>query len=267
MHNSTQVEIGKTVDCVYSLIKQRQLDIEFRKKHNDEIQKYKNELMLTGKRLELLQRENTQIKRQLGKCENDLLDMKQKIKANISDKKNSREDYKQLISKMEQKVIQVLHDIRKKENEFTKIQELYRKKTKDNFHYKNNFDTINRISNEGIESMYQHLNNEETAFRQLALMLREGYENTQRNIMDENAQLRECLRVLQEELASIINHIIENIKEKFPDKEVNCIESIYIKPIIFKTSVSSILNDVYQIIHENVCRIKDAVEFVITLSN
>eukprot|EP00826_Nyctotherus_ovalis_P050926 TRINITY_DN6312_c0_g1_i2.p1 TRINITY_DN6312_c0_g1~~TRINITY_DN6312_c0_g1_i2.p1 ORF type:complete len:354 (-),score=102.02 TRINITY_DN6312_c0_g1_i2:62-1123(-) len=265
--NLTQSELKKTIDCAHSLVKQRQTDIEFRKKHEAEVLKYKNELMIVEKKLELAQRDNVQLKRQLGKAENELLEMKQRVKENLTNRKSSKEDYRQLVNKMEQKVTQITHEMRKKENSLAKIQELYRSKVKDAAPYRNGFDVVSRVASESMDLLYSHAKDcEELAVHNFAVMLREGYERTQGKLVEENSQLKECLKLLQDEIASILSELVKKVRTKLPENETKCLEAIHIKPIIFKTSVATMLSDIYQIVRENICRIRDAVETVINLA-
>jgi len=230
------------------------------------VQKYKNELMIINKKYELLQRDHQQLKRALGKMENDLEGMKHKVKTHTTDHKSSKEDYKQSLNKMKQKVAQISHEMRKSGADFSKLQELYRKNAKDNLPYKNGFDTTSKISSEGTEILYKHL---ETcnipSIHELTFMLKEGYERTQKQLIEENQQLKECLKLLQDEITSSLNQAVEKLKEKLPKEDIKNLESIYLKPMIFQTSITGILNDVYQIIRENIYRIQFTLLNIISL--
>jgi len=266
LYNPTLTDIKITIDSMYSLMRQRQVDTDFRKKLENEIQKYKNELMIIEKKLELSQRECTQLKKQLGQVENQLQDVKQKMKENLTSKKNNKEDHRQAINKMEQKVTQISHEARKKENNYIKLQELYRSKIKDTTLYKNNFDIASKVSNESINELYMHSKEcKEFAVHNLALMLKEGYERTQEKLMTENSQLKECLKLLQDEVTSILSELVEKMRGRLTESETKGLEAIQIKPIIFQTQIGSVLGDIYQIVRENICRIKDAIETLINL--
>ena len=252
------------------MIRQRQIDIEARKNHADTLQKYKNEIMIISKKLELSQRESEHIKKALGKAENDLLAMREKMKVSVTGQKNDKEDYRQTLLKMEQKVAQVSHELRKKEANFTKVQEQYRKTTKDSLPYKNGFDITYKVSAEGLEPLYKHIAScNSPPVHQFALLLKAGYEETQRRLVEENSRLKDCMKYLQDELVGMLNKSIERVKATLVGKEqsTKCLEPIHVKPIVFQMSVGHVLNDIYQIFRENICRIKDALDILITLSN
>eukprot|EP00826_Nyctotherus_ovalis_P043430 TRINITY_DN4573_c0_g2_i1.p1 TRINITY_DN4573_c0_g2~~TRINITY_DN4573_c0_g2_i1.p1 ORF type:complete len:348 (-),score=71.67 TRINITY_DN4573_c0_g2_i1:103-1146(-) len=262
--SATQEDVKQTVDCVYSLVRQRQIDIEFRKKNELVAQRYKNELMIINKKYELLQRDYEQLKRVLGKTENDLTKAKQQVKAHANDHKASKEDYKQSLNKLEQKVAQISYEMRKNGTNFSKLQEQYRKNVKESLQYRNNFDATSKVASEGIEVVYKHLEVcESPSVHGLALMLRDGYERTQQNLLVENQKIKECLKLIQDELANALKQVVGRLREKLPEIEVKDLDPIYLKPIVFQSSITAILNDVYQIARENAARMQSALETII----
>ncbi len=236
------------------------------------MQKYKNELMIVQKKLELSSRENERLRRQLGKQENAVTDLKEKMKVAAVGVKSEKDDSRQALTKMEQKVAQTAHEARKKEAQFARIQEQYRKAMKESVPYKNGFDILSKLGSDGLEGAYKHV---ETcgmpAAHQLVIMLKAGYEATQQRLVEENGRLKDCINMLQSEMAEMLNSVIASFKGKLTDKEhmneVKCLEPIHIKPIVFQMSLGQIVNDIYQILRENLCRLKDALETLLTLSH
>jgi len=268
LNSTAQREIKKTVDCVYSLVRQRQVDVEFRKKHDDTMQRYKNEMMVATKKYELLKRENGQLKRELGKNELELNNIKDQLKASTIEIKNTKEECQQALNKMEQKVTQMVHEVRKNSISLTKMQDLYKKNNKSYLPYKNSIEITNRLSNEEYETMYKHIKRcDNTSIHNLGNLMKEGYDRSHTKLIEENTKLKECLKIVNSETLTMLNQLIEKLRTKFTEKEMRCIESISIKPMIFEVTAPGILNDLCILMKENISRIKDAHDIVINLSS
>lgn len=260
-------EVKKTVDCVYSLVRQRQADVEFRKKHEDIMQKYKNEMMVVAKKYELLKRENGQLKRELGKAELEVTNVKEQLKAYAIENKNTKDECQQAVSRMEQKVTQMVHEMRKNSMSLNKLQELYRKNTKDYLPYRNSMEISNALSSDNFKSMYKHLERcDNASMHSLGLLVKDGYEKSHTKLIEENAKLKECLKLVNSETGTMLNELLGKLRGKFTEKEMRCIESISLKPVLFEMTAPGLLGDVSTIMKENITRIRDAHDIVINLS-
>lgn len=170
--------------------------------------------------------------------------MKDKIKKTSQGEKSSKEDFKQAIIKMEQKVAQISHEMRKKESQNVKIQEQYRKTTKENVNYKNSIEIVAKMPNEVFlaqpKSYPQSSGNSELCF-----MLKAGYEECQKKLVEENARLKESLELLHKEMTCMLNAVIEAIKKALNEKknssEMKCLEPIQLKPIIFQMPLNNVI--------------------------
>ena len=267
LYNSSLKEVKKTVDCVYSLVRQRQVDVEFRKKHDDIVQRYKNDLMIIVKKCELAKRENAQLKRELGKNELIINELKEKLNNHTADTKSSKDDYQQAINKMEQKITQMVHEMRKNSINFTKMQDLYRKNIKDCYPYRNSIEITTRVESNGIGLIYKHINTcEAPGIHNFGDLVKEGYNKSQNLIINENIKLKDSLKLIHNEIEKMLSQLLEKLKPKFSDKEIRCLEPIQLKPIIFEESCSKNTQDIYIIVKENNTRIKDVHDIVLTLS-
>ncbi len=262
LHSLEPVELKKTVDCVYTLVRQCQIGFDQKRKHCEMIQKYKNELASAQKKLELTLREKEKLQRELGKMENSISTLKEQAKKTATGEKSNKEDFKQTMLKMEQKMAQVVHEMRKKETSLGKIQEQYRKATKDPFVYRNTIDLTSKLDSEGFSLGKE----KSTAGSDLCYMLKTGYEECQKRLVDENSRLKECLELTQRELAGMLNRVVAQLKKMWQDRreDEKCIEPIQLKPIVFQMPLGALVNDIYQVFRENICRIKDCLEVILT---
>ena len=227
------------------------------------MQKCKNELALVQKKFELVSRDKEKLQKELGKMENALLNMKEQAKRTATGEKTNKEDFKQTMLKMEQKMAQVVHEMRKKETTLGKMQEQYRKATKENVCYKNNVDLTARLDSEGF--CCTPLKEKSMAGADLCYMLKSGYEECQKRLVEENARMKECLELTHKEIVNMLNRVVGSLKKMWIDRnDTKCIEAIQLKPIVFQMPLGGLVNDIYQIFRENICRMKDCLEVILT---
>lgn len=260
LYSKEQEEIEKTVACIYILIRQRQLDLDFRHKHNEivrkqkiiinKIQKLKNELMIIQKKYDLSQHDKEKLQKELGKMENNILTLKEQLQKHTEVKKNEKTDFKQITLKMEQRFAQLSHDMRKKDALATKLQEQIRKVTKEStLGYKNDYELSAKleaaagVSGSGAEIIGKGIETSE-GYKELAGMLKDGYESCQKKLLSECSRLKECLELLQKEMEGILNSAIASLKGKVSGQEeryeLKCLEPIQIKPIVFQMPMEGV---------------------------
>jgi len=223
--------------------------------------------MIINKKYELLQTEHEKTRKSLGKAENELIATRDKIKQNAVGKKSDKEDYRQTIIKMEQKLAQISHELRKKDAVLVKLQGKVSKDLMSNVIYKNSYEYTAKLNNLN-ENIYEHFTNTECKnfpIHQLSLMLKGGYEENQHHLLDENSRLKECIRYLQDELVNILNEVIKTALGKAPKLSEKILGPINIKPIVFNLPMGGIINDVYGILRENICRIRDSLNIILTI--
>ena len=196
--------------------------------------------MIVQKKLELTTRDREKLQKDLGRMENTLTGMKDQIKKTSTGEKSNKCDFKQTMIKMEQKIAQATHEIRKKETLFVKMQEQYRKATKESVIYRNGIE----ISAEGCETLQRITSGE--GEEDLAYMLKTGYEECQKRLVEENGRLKECLELTQKEMTSMLNSVITALKKVLCEKkdcsEMKCVEPIQLKPIVFQMPLGHVLD-------------------------
>jgi len=217
--------------------------------------------MVIQKKLELTIREKEKLQKELGKMENSLQNLQEKVKISTNGVKTNKDDFKQTVQKMEQKVAQAMHEIRKKETNMGKMQEQYRKATKDTLLYKNTIDMTSRLNSEGINFTKE----KSCGSNDLLFMLKNGYEESQRKLIEENSRLKECLELTHKEIVNMLNKAIQMLKNIWSEKKSEkCIEPIQLKPIVFQMPLGTLISDIYQIFRENIGRMKDCLDAIIS---
>ncbi len=190
-------------------------------------------------------REKEKLQRELGLAENKLAELKDQMQRTTKGQKNNKEDFKQSMVKLEQKVAQVGHELRKKESQFAKVQEQYRKATKECVLYKNSIDITSKLGSEGyMPGVRATSSATPTAAAELAYMLKTGYDDCQKRLVDENSRLKECLELLQKELAGVLNSAVQtftmSVGRQEDRKEMKCLEPVQLKPIVFQMPLGNV---------------------------
>lgn len=224
--------------------------------------KYKNELTSVQKKLDLSIRDRTKLEKELGKMENSMITMKEQVKKSTNGEKSNKGDFKQTVFRIEQKMAQVIHEMRKKESMLTKMQEQYRKVTKENLLYKNCIDICAKVDLANTDFFKETMPEED-----LCYMLKNGYEESQKRLVDENSRLKECLELTHKEVANMLNGVVNTLKQIWKEgkgKEIAELEPIQLKPIVFQMPLRDLVNDVYQIFRENIYRMKDCLDAILS---
>ena len=116
-------EIHLTICSVQSMLKQRQQDLDFRRKIQEKIMRVENDKSSLQQKIQLLTREKISLNQELGKFQNQISTLKQQIQASTEKLKAHKEESKQSSIKVDQKIVQLIHEAKKKERNFLKLQE------------------------------------------------------------------------------------------------------------------------------------------------
>ena len=116
-------EINKTIKVVYELLQQRQRDLEFRSEIIDKIAKLESDKNTIGQNVVRLKAEMETIKKENGVLQNTNKALERKFKTDREKICFEKEEVAKQLSKLSFKETQMLHEIRKKENEANKYKE------------------------------------------------------------------------------------------------------------------------------------------------
>jgi len=116
-------EINKTIKVVYELLQQRQRDLEFRSEIIDKIAKLESDKNTISQNVSRLKSELEGVKKENGVFQNTNKTLEKKFKAEKEKLVYEKEEINKQLSKLSFKETQMLHEIRKKENETNKYKE------------------------------------------------------------------------------------------------------------------------------------------------
>ncbi|GBG82258.1 hypothetical protein CBR_g34541 [Chara braunii] len=195
--------VAKTCNCLYALLQQRQRDIGFRDSMNEQRQR----LMSATSRLEA---KVERLETQLSSKDRELTTMtleKQKMAAahrvQVEKLQAERDEFQRMSIGMQQLRVQQAHEIRKKEKEYTKLQErlnqVVMEKKKES---KAGMDIVNMLQKEGRQRGTWSGKKADSDFYK---MIVDSYEAKKQELLVENADLRASLRSLQADMRELLN--------------------------------------------------------------
>ncbi|KAK1322645.1 hypothetical protein QJS10_CPA02g01487 [Acorus calamus] len=175
------VSIARTCNCIYSLLQQRQRDIDFRESSNEQRQRSLSDISRLEAKVERLEGQLAVKDRELATLTRNGAKAKAGFKAQIEKLQQERDEFQRMVIGNQQVRTQQIHEMKKKEKEYIKLQErlnqvLVEKK---------------KESRSGMEIMN--------------LLQVDAYELKKQELMAENADLRALLRSMQMDMRGFLN--------------------------------------------------------------
>ena len=116
-------EINKTIKVIYELLQQRQRDLEFRSEMIDKIAKVESDKNTISQNVVRLKSELEGLKKENGILQNNNKTLEKKFKTDKEKMVFEKEEISKQLSKLSFKETQMMHEIRKKDNETNKYKE------------------------------------------------------------------------------------------------------------------------------------------------
>ena len=249
LFNPDSSEIKKTIDCIYSLLQQRQKDLNFRSVISERVQKLESEKSMYQQRIETLAEEKNQSFSELGKAQNKLNQELTKFKKEKEKIVSERDDLRKEITKLVGKESKLCHEMKKKETASEKLKEQLRKALGDkDLLLQNNIDLVKPFHLNGPKLVTQ------SAEEEFTQMIVRGYDDSQNSLLNENQELRSALETIQKELHVLMEERKEDIirnKQRIPN-----IDLIHVHPQIFHAPFVSVSEDLIETFVENIQRFK-----------
>ena len=242
-------EVKKTIDCLYSLLSQRQKDLNFRSQIQDRLQKLESEKNMYQQKIELLTEDKNSSISELGKAQNKLVQENSKWKKEREKVISERDDLKKEITKFMSKESKFLHEIKKKEAAVEKLKEQLRKALGDkDLVYLNHIDLVEPFHNKKPKTG----SSPDEEFKNF---ITEGYDDNQSLLMNEIQELRSALETIQKEIHLMMDErkevLISNMK-KVPHGKM-----IKLNSQIFQIPFQSVSEDIIETFIENIRRFKE----------
>ncbi|OMJ74309.1 hypothetical protein SteCoe_26796 [Stentor coeruleus] len=249
LFNNDLKEIKKSIDCIYSLLQQRQKDLNFRSQVQDIIAKLESEKTMYKHKIEQLNEDKSFSNSEAGKAQNKLTQELAKFKKEKEKITSENNDLRKEITKMVSKETKLYHEIKKKDTVFEKNKEQLRKALGDkDLLYQNHIDLVQPLHASGPKLIANK------AEEEFSYLITKGYDDNQNYLLNENQELRSALETIQKELHLLIEERKEQIlqnKSRIPN-----ISLIQINSQIFSAPFQSVSEDLIDTFIENIKRFK-----------
>ncbi|XP_058113743.1 uncharacterized protein LOC131256735 isoform X2 [Magnolia sinica] len=200
---SDPVSIARTCNCIYSLLQQRQRDIEFRESSNEQRQRLLSDISRLEAKVERLEAQLAAKDRELATITRTEAKAAAAFKAQIEKLQQERDEFQRMVIGNQQVRTQQIHEMKKKEKEYIKLQErlnqVLMEKKKES---KSGMEIMNLLQKEGRQ---RGTWNGKKADNDFYKMIADAYEVKKQELMAENADLRALLRSMQMDMREFLN--------------------------------------------------------------
>ncbi|KAH8957282.1 hypothetical protein BDL97_07G085100 [Sphagnum fallax] len=203
LYSSEPASIVRTCNCIYSMIQQRQRDIEYRETANDTRQRLMSDMSRLEAKVERLTDQLASKERELQALTSKEQKAAAANRAQLARLQHEKDEFQRMVISTQQVRIQQMHELKKKEKDFVKLQErlnqvlLERKKE-----VKNSMDILSSLQKEG-KQRGTLLNKK--ADGDFCKMIVDAYEAQKQELITENTDLRNMLRSMQGDMRDCLN--------------------------------------------------------------
>ncbi|EFJ06947.1 hypothetical protein SELMODRAFT_186488 [Selaginella moellendorffii] len=212
LFSSDPNSIAQTCNCIYDVLQQRQRDIEFREGANDQRQRLMSDMSRLEAKVERLETQLSTKERELVAVMSREQKAAAAAKAQIDKLQQERDEFQRMLIGSQQIRTQQLHELKKKEKEYLKLQErlnqVLMEKKKET---KAGMEIMNLLQKEGRQ---RGTWNGRKADGDFYKMIVDAYEAKKLELMTENSELRSLLRSMQSDMRDFLN---------MPHKPVNVV--------------------------------------------
>ncbi|KAJ0091496.1 hypothetical protein Patl1_14262 [Pistacia atlantica] len=205
LFNNDPVSIARTCNCIYSLLQQRQRDIEFRESANEQRQRLLSDISRLEAKVERLEAQIQAKDREIATITRTEAKATAAFKAQIEKLHQERDEFQRmvignqsycdLIMLQKQVRTQQIHEMKKKEKEYIKLQErlnqVLMEKKKES---RSGMEIMNLLQKEGRQ---RGTWNGKKADNDFYKKIVDAYEAKNQELMAENTDLRALLRSMQ----------------------------------------------------------------------
>ncbi|KAI3902600.1 hypothetical protein MKW92_003181 [Papaver armeniacum] len=197
------ISIARTCNCMYSLLQQRQRDIDFRESTNEQRQRLLSDMSRLEAKVERLEAQVAVKDRELATLTRKEAKAAATFKAQIDKLQQERDEFQRMVIGNQQVRTQQIHETKKKEKEYIKLQErlnqVLMEKKKES---KSGMEIMNLLQKEGRQRGTWNGKKADSDFYK---MIVDAYEVKKKELMAENADLRALLRSMQMDMREFLN--------------------------------------------------------------
>uniref|UniRef100_M4FBT7 Afadin/alpha-actinin-binding protein n=1 Tax=Brassica campestris TaxID=3711 RepID=M4FBT7_BRACM len=197
------VSIARTCNCIYALIQQRQRDVEFRESTNDQRLRLLSDMARLEAKVERLENQLQSKERELGSVTRTEAKNTAALKAQNEKLQKERDEFQRMVIANQQVKTQQLHETKKKEKEYIKLQErlnqVLMEKKKET---RSGMEIMNLLQKEGRQrGTWTGKKTDSDFYKKIV----DAYEAKNQELMAENTDLRALLRSTQGDMRSFLN--------------------------------------------------------------
>ncbi|KAK7834622.1 afadin- and alpha-actinin-binding protein [Quercus suber] len=197
------VSIARTCNCMYSLLQQRQRDVEFRDSANEQRQRLLSDISRLEAKVERLEAQIQAKDREIATITRTEAKATAAFKAQIEKLQQERDEFQRMVIGNQQVRTQQIHEMKKKEKEYIKLQErlnqVLMEKKKES---RSGMEIMNLLQKEGRQ---RGTWNGKKADNDFYKKIVDAYEAKNQELMAENTDLRALLRSMQVDMRDFIN--------------------------------------------------------------
>ncbi|XVF34209.1 hypothetical protein REPUB_Repub18cG0039100 [Reevesia pubescens] len=197
------ISIARTCNCIYSLLQQRQRDIEFRESANEQRQRLLSDISRLEAKVERLDAQLQAKDREIATITRTEAKSTAAFKAQIEKLQQERDEFQRMVIGNQQVRTQQIHEMKKKEKEYIKLQErlnqVLMEKKKES---RSGMEIMNLLQKEGRQ---RGTWNGKKADNDFYKKIVDAYEAKNQELMAENADLRALLRSMQVDMRDFCN--------------------------------------------------------------
>ncbi|GMH03987.1 hypothetical protein Nepgr_005826 [Nepenthes gracilis] len=200
---SDPVSIARTCNCIYSLLQQRQHDIEFRESADEQRQRLLSDISRLEAKVERLESQLAAKDREIATITRLEAKATTAFKAQIEKLQQERDEFQRMVIGNQQVRTQQIHEMKKKEKEYIKLQErlnqVLNEKKKES---RSGMEIMNLLQKEGRQ---RGTWNGKKADNDFYKKIVDAYEAKNQELIQENNDLRALLRSMQMDMRDFLN--------------------------------------------------------------
>ncbi|XP_010452070.1 PREDICTED: afadin- and alpha-actinin-binding protein-like [Camelina sativa] len=203
LFSNDPVSISRTCNCMYSLLQQRQRDIEFRDSANELRQRQQSDIARLEAKVERLESQLHQKDREIATITRTEAKNTAALKSQIEKLQQERDEFQRMVIGNQQVKAQQIHEMKKKEKDYIKLQErlnqVLMEKKKES---RSGMEIMNLLQKEGRQRGTWNGKKTDTDFYKKIV---DAYEAKNQELMAENTNLRALLRSMQTDMRDFLN--------------------------------------------------------------
>lgn len=203
LFSNDPVSIARTCNCIYSLLQQRQRDVEYRESANEQRQRLLSDISRLEAKVERLEAHIQAKDREIATITRTEAKATAAFKAQIEKLQQERDEFQRMVIGNQQVRTQQIHEMKKKEKEYIKLQErlnqVLMEKKKES---RSGMEIMNLLQKEGRQRGTWNGKKTDNDFYKKIV---DAYEVKNQELMAENADLRALLRSMQVDMRDFLN--------------------------------------------------------------